>query len=406
MAAVLLCAKRVENMRASTFMLAVTMRPSTRARFRKKYHHEYTIDHFYEPYKTSAEEIPLRRALHDSDQGRFPSLSKARKAIQYGRLLVLNNNKSIKKANKDQAFMLSCVANETTILQDNDVIATRSRVPNEFYSESCTKYVDPPSTYTDLISMGNPILYEDEHIGVVNKPDNMDTIGKQRCDLQSALPFILYPPYMQSSKARKNIHHECYLPRPIHRLDRRTSGCVLVAKSQVAMKKFSKLFATRQIKKSYCAITFGEPTQQLKNDSSCTKLNGETFYAIDYPIDGKDAITLWRVVLTVKSSTYGTLSLLHLLPKTGRYHQIRRHLSYCLSCPIVGDIKYDRGSQVAKKARKELSSMFLCSNSIEFQHVMLKEEDGDETHKVVSVNIPLPDKYYDLLEIDTDDVVL
>ena len=147
------------------------------------------------------------------------------------------------------------------------------------------------------------------------------------------------------------------------------------------------MFAERKIQKSYCAIVFGEPKQQLYND--CIEIDGKLFYILDYPIDGKDAQTLWRVVVTVRSPTWGKLSLLHLLPKTGRNHQIRRHLSYCLSCPIVGDIKYDGGGALANESRD--LGMFLCSNSIKFEHAML-----DDDTRAVSVNIPLPDKFYEL----------
>ncbi|KAL7541957.1 hypothetical protein ACHAWF_007061 [Thalassiosira exigua] len=357
------------------------------------------IERSYAPFRPSQwqrgeeEPPPLPRILCEVDPVAFPSPSQARRAIRHGRLLVLRStdylpcpstpNRGV--ASNKTMLELGSVADTSTQLRDMDILALRSRLPNEFYSQSCTKYVDPPPNEADLAPGGNAILYEDDHIAIVNKPELLDTIGATRDDLQSLLPFVLHPPTLTHwSSGRGNTAQECYLPRPIHRLDRRTSGCVLVAKSTEAMKRFSKLFCSRQIRKSYCAVVFGEP--KVKNSPS-VDIDGKKFHVIDYPIDGKDAITLWRVVAQSTSPTWGKVSLLHLLPKTGRTHQIRRHLSYCLSCPIVGDSKYDGGAFA--NARK--LGMFLCSNSMEFVHAM------DDEKRIISVDIPLPDKFSNLL---------
>ena len=85
------------------------------------------------------------------------------------------------------------------------------------------QYVEPPPSYSEI--QQQTIIYEGEHIAIVNKIEGIDTIGEKRLDLQSALPFILHPP---PSLPNNNY----YLPRPIHRLDRGTSGCVLVATSR------------------------------------------------------------------------------------------------------------------------------------------------------------------------------
>ena len=342
--------------------------------------HKYNVDHYYEPYKSLQypDDIPppLHHHLAEIDPTSFPSRSQARRAIQHGRLIVLRDDQSI-------------IVNQTTTLQDDDILAIRSRVASEFYPQSITKYVEPPSSYSDIQSSNRRnILYEDEHIAIVNKPEGIDTIGEKRLDLQSVLPFILHPP--------PSLTNNNYLPRPIHRLDRKTSGCVLIAKSELAMKKFSIMFANREIQKSYCAVVFGEPTQD--EHQRCIDIDDYMYSTIDYPIDGKDALTLWRNIRTVESPTWGTLSLLHLKPRSGKYHQIRRHLSYCLSCPIVGDAKYDGGSALAKESRK--LGMFLCSNSIQFNHLLLEDES------TVSVNIHLPDKFYELLNLDKDDVLI
>ena len=365
---------------------------------------KFEIKHTY-LLKYNVEDAPLHQILCKMDPEVFPSASQSRKAIQYGRLLVLRANDD--DASSDSASLasnifleLGVVANSSTILHAGDRIAVRSRVENGFYPESHTKYVDPPASIDHFLATENPVMFEDDHIAIVNKPDGLDCIGEKRNDLQSTLPFVLHPP--AEGMTRNNISTQTkqyYLPRPVHRLDRKTSGCVLVAKSKNAMRQCSQLFATRDLQKNYCAITFGKP-KPLDNDKDhCVIVaGGKEYGTIDYSIDGKDAITLWRVVSTVISPTYGELSLVHCILKTGRTHQIRRHLKYCLGTPIVGDNKYDGGGDVARETRE--LGMFLCSNRIEFQHPIR----GDK--HLVSVEIPLPDKFYALLGINREDVVI
>ena len=358
---------------------------------------QYRIEHIYNPLTGIDFEVdaPIYRVLRRLDPINFPSLSQAKRAVEYGRLLVIFNAEYVRNftfdvyMNDDDMLEIATVANLTTILQCNDVLALRSRHTDQYYPQSATKYIDPPSTFTKIYQNSNhPVLFEDDYIAIVNKPEGIDTIGEKRCDLQSALPFILRPP--------KNVESDksYYLPRPVHRLDRGTSGCVMVAKSVQSMKYFSSLFSKRRIQKNYCAIVIGNPTINV-----CAHNPQITEYSIiDYPIDGKDAVTLWKIEKTVTAPRWGQLSLLRLVPKTGRYHQIRRHMSYCLSCAIVGDPKYDGGGELAKQSRE--LGLFLCSNSIQFKHFS-KENEDDNT---VSISIPLPDKFYDILGLKRQDV--
>ena len=367
---------------------------------------QYKIEHVYAPYKQpckqqmsqDCKEDSLHRILCKMDPDTFPSASQSRKAIEHGRLVVLRADDYCLPTSTSGGSTLDStisnvgiIADSSITLHDGDVIAIRSRLDNGSYPQSCTKYVDPPTNIKDFLAVENPVLFEDDHIAIVNKPGMLDCIGEKRNDLQSILPFVLRPPDNKTTK--NNPSSQYYIPRPVHRLDRKTSGCVLVAKSKNAMRQFSHLFASRQVIKSYCAITFSMPPFDRNNS---TTIDGEEYSIIDYPIDGKDAVTLWRVVQTVTTKKYGKLSLLHCLPKTGRNHQIRRHLSYCLKTSIVGDNKYDGGGDMAKKTRE--LGMFLCSNRIEFVHAIDKSN--------VSVEIPIPQKFSALLELNRIEVVI
>lgn len=258
---------------------------------------KYEIKHTYLLLQDNVKDAPLHQILCKMDPEVFPSASQSRKAIQYGRLLVLkaNDDDTSSTSLASNIFLdFGVVANSSTILHAGDRIAVRSRVENGFYPELHTKYVDPPASIHHFLATENPVMFEDNHIAIVNKPDDLDCIGEKRNDLQSILPFVLHPP--AEGMAPNNISlqtQQYYLPRPVHRLDRKTSGCVLVAKSKTAMRQCSQLFATRNLQKSYCAITFGKP-KPLDNDKDhCViVVGGKEYGTIDYPIDGKVAITL------------------------------------------------------------------------------------------------------------------
>jgi len=168
------------------------------------------------------------------------------------------------------------------------------------------------------------------------------------------------------------------------------------------------MFATRDgMQKSYMAIVLGVP--KLVDDSASyseevVHVDGKAFFTVDYPIEGKDAVTLWRTVATCSSDPWGTISLVHLIPKTGRNHQIRRHLKYCLGSVIVGDAKY--GGIVHSKAAKmeqleagnDDKGMFLCSNALSFEGMHNADNHGEDRR--VSVQTPLPEKFHAILGQD------
>jgi 23S rRNA pseudouridine955/2504/2580 synthase len=135
----------------------------------------------------------------------------------------------------------------------------------------------------------------------------------------------------------KYIFKDTIVPKLIHRIDKDTSGLLLVAKDQQAAKKFSNYFKERKIIKTYLAIVSPCP----KNDQGIIDLpiykggpKGHQKMIVDYN-RGKKAITEYKILDKVSSRA----GLMALYPKTGRTHQLRVHLEY-LNSPIVGDKKY------------------------------------------------------------------
>ena len=312
----------------------------------------------------------------------------------------------------DKSFVFPFLGQITFRLDYGDVIAIQTRVSDEFYPSSVTNYILPPDGICNLFdndSNGQVIVvYEDDFLAIVNKPENLTTIGGAdgsrrddgddgaRNDLQSMLGFILHPPPPRlSMKQVAQRASDPYLPRPVHRLDRKTSGLVLVAKSQDVMRRLSSYFESRTVRKSYTALVFhGTATSEdltiAKKDE--TALIEDTIVSaheggwncIDYPIDGKSAQSNWRLLRTFNISleqvTVGKdplgngicaessqlVSIIEVRPHTGRNHQVRRHLAYCLGWPIVGDTKYDKGHSVAKKLR--VNGMYLCCHSLDLPY--------------------------------------
>ena len=269
-----------------------------------------------------------------------------------------------------------------------------------------------------------PVLYEDDHMAIVNKPAGVVLYraeggrgggarggGQGRDTLLSALPYFLKPASNDTNIDDDDV--PLRRPQPIHRLDRPTSGCLVVAKRKKSLTHLAQQFEFRRVKKTYMAIVNGVP-----------EVNETTsgWNTIDYELDGKTAITKWRVIKTVKSlhGKGGQLTLVELKPLMGRYHQLRRHMAWVLKCPIVGDSTYDDDDDSAKRLRKR--GLFLCSNELVVAHPYYNTPAGhkewtdmsqsekscygddaelyeDDTGIVmVKASISLPEKFYSFLE--------
>ena len=130
------------------------------------------------------------------------------------------------------------------------------------------------------------------------------------------------------------------LPLPVHRLDRDTSGCLLLARNPKAMKRFAQAFEAGTVTKKYLAILDGVP----EGDSGMIDLplskvsSAETGWRMRGDPKGKAARTRWKLIEASKGR-----ALLAFYPETGRTHQIRVHAAEGLGIPIMGDPVYGAG---------------------------------------------------------------
>ena len=160
--------------------------------------------------------------------------------------------------------------------------------------------------------------YVDDWLAVVNKPPGIHVRGNHVRTIHRAmrhnLPLSPHPDALPD-------------PDPVHRLDCRTSGLVLIARTATARVGLSQAFEGRRITKRYRAVVLGA-------------LEGEG--EIDTPLDGRAALSRWRAVRTVRSLKTDWLTEVDLFPVSGRTHQLRRHIT-ALGHPILGDDLYFHG---------------------------------------------------------------
>ncbi|HZZ99542.1 MAG TPA: RluA family pseudouridine synthase [Candidatus Paceibacterota bacterium] len=184
-------------------------------------------------------------------------------------------------------------------------------------------------------------VYEDENIVVINKPYGLIVHRKNATDTQPAVTDWVADNY----PALENIGEPFSasgtpLPRYgiAHRLDKDTSGLLVIAKNQSAFDYLKKQFQGRTIHKHYLALVYGRPKEGSSTIDApmgrigmkrTTELNGKKEL-----VDPKPAVTDYE---TVKS--FGKFTLLNIMPRTGRTHQIRVHLKH-IGCPIAGDPVY------------------------------------------------------------------
>ena len=129
-------------------------------------------------------------------------------------------------------------------------------------------------------------------------------------------------------------------PQPVHRLDRDTSGCLLLSRNPRAHARFARAFAERQAVKVYWAVLDGVPDAETGTvDAPLAKVStrAEGWRMVVAP-RGKEARTDWRVL-----EVRGGRALAEMRPHTGRTHQLRVHAAQAIGVPIAGDLVYGRG---------------------------------------------------------------
>ena len=235
---------------------------------------------------------------------------------------VLPSRTAVKKAFKKDLILLNGkVAQTGDWLSEGDLIEIKERPKDQF----------------KVFPLELEILFEDEFMAVINKPAGFSVSGNYYKTIQNTLPYNL---------STSNEEDALDLPRPVHRLDKLTSGVLLLAKTRRAQIALGRQFEEQEVSKIYFAIVKG-------------KLEGEGL--IDSSVEGREAITFYKSIRVERSLSYGNISLVQLQPKTGRTHQLRIHLAEN-GHPIIGDYLHDTEKVLKGKG------LFLTACKIEFKH--------------------------------------
>ncbi len=216
------------------------------------------------------------------------------------------------------------------------------------------------------------IVYEDENILGIDKPKGLvvySGVGKEKCSVVSLLQNK-YKLSDLNGVERKGI---------VHRLDKDTSGLMLIAKKNQIHKYLEKIFKDREVEKIYLAIVRGEIQESKGKIDMPIGRSEKDFKKMEAKREGKDAITYFEVLERFNGYTLVKINII-----TGRSHQIRVHFSK-IGYPILGDLKYSNG-----KNNFGLSSQLLHSYSLKFKlenqkEIYIKTDIPDDFNKVLKI---------------------
>lgn len=175
-----------------------------------------------------------------------------------------------------------------------------------------------------------PILYEDDDVIVVNKPSGLLTHAKGGLSDEPTVAEIIRP--------KTSFATDTDRPGIVHRLDRDTSGLLIIAKNPESAAHLQRQFAERTAKKTYIAITDGKPKLNAAKIDLPIGRNPSAPSTFRIDPNGKPAQTTYHVLAENDAQ-----SLVELKPTTGRTHQLRVHLAH-LNAPILGDRVYGKSS--------------------------------------------------------------
>ena len=229
------------------------------------------------------------------------------------------------------------------------------------------KEVEGPARKVDQIP--NPsILYEDREVIVVDKPPGLLSVATPMGEEDTMFDRVLnWVSRNQSTRAHL-----------VHRLDRETSGCMILAKSPEVRDFLQSQFKDRSVERIYHAVVFGKPADESGVATSRIQESRDKRVRLVPKGErgGKEAITNWRVE---KSAPIH--SLIRIKIDTGRRAQIRLHMSE-IGCPVVGDTRYGRG-------KASVNRLCLHASELQFEH---------PNGRRIRVNSGLPDKLYSELK--------
>tara|TARA_B100000686_G_scaffold319733_1_gene370727 strand:+ start:141 stop:965 length:825 start_codon:yes stop_codon:yes gene_type:complete len=217
------------------------------------------------------------------------------------------------------------------------------------------------------------VIYEDEHLLVVDKSAGMVTHPAPGNPTETLVNALLY--HCSDLPGINGVER----PGIVHRLDKETSGLIVVAKTNQAQKSLGDQFKARNVKKQYLALVKG--VIQVDRGVIDSAIGRHKFHRKKMSINeyGRKALTEYEIV-----NRYDGYTFLRLFPKTGRTHQIRVHLA-SIGHPILGDKLY--GGDKTAKNLPQMDRHALHSSKLEFDHPATAERMNFEAPVPADFNI-------------------
>ncbi len=250
----------------------------------------------------------------------------------------------------------------------------------------------PPPEPKDIVPQDIPIqiVYEDDDIAIINKAPGMIVhpgFGNPDHTLVNAIVYH-FGSNLSSGK-------EVNRPGIVHRLDRGTSGLMIIAKNDLAQSLLSDMFAKRQIKKTYLAIACGIPEPPADSIETCISRSIANPRKMTVTDDGKWSLTHYKII-----RYYHYFALLKVNIETGRMHQIRVHLAH-RNYPVFGDLLYNSRryvlSIVPENMKRKVNDFISTQMLRQALHAWRLQFTHPITGKEMDVYGDLPEDYLDTI---------
>lgn len=238
--------------------------------------------------------------------------------------------------------------------------------------------------------MNIPIIYEDDELLIINKPVGI-TVNKSETTVHEVTVQDWAEEQFRVQNLEFRTEQGDFYNRGgvVHRLDKETSGVLILAKNPESFAEMQRQFKEREVKKVYVALAHGRISPAEGEINAPVGRLPWNRYRFGILPGGRESRTLYKVLKEYREKDdKDILSLIELYPQSGRTHQIRVHLKY-IGHPIFSDFLY-AGRKTARKDRKILPRVFLHASKINLIH--------PHTKKVMSFEATLPQNLQDLLE--------
>lgn len=280
--------------------------------------------------------------MNQTKTHKVPKLTKPIRLQEYGVNIFdsIQTKSALKKAlKKNYITVNNLLASTATYIHGGETICLTIKESNKHKTKLVLKL---------------DVLYEDDYLAIIRKPAGILVSGNSFKTVTNALEQNLKPSNLKDST----------LPQPVHRLDYPTTGLLLIGKTNSSIRALNKLFENKEIKKTYYAITIGKM---------------QKYGEIASLIDNKPSLSLYEVKASVDSKRFSVLNLVKLEPKTGRKHQLRKHM-LSIGHPILGDKNYAIDNLILNG-----KGLYLHAYSLSFTHPF--------TNKYIFIEDKLPKRF-------------